>query len=157
MQFLSGYLIFSATDLARFSGCGQRTLLDRHRVFGLAQPDFFEDPRLDLLRERGLRHERALLEGFEREGKRVVRLEAPAKRERNPEGYTQRTKETLDAMREGPDVIYQATLFDGRWLGVADFLIRVEHPREPGEWSYEVADAKLAREAKASALLQAGV
>ena len=47
-----------------------------------------------------------------------------------------------------------ATFFDGRWLGLADFLLRVETPSELGPWSYEVADTKLARHTKASALLQ---
>ena len=57
-------------------------------------------------------------------------------------------------MRRGDDVIYQATFFDGRWLGFADFLLRVETPSALGPWSYEVADTKLARHTKASALLQ---
>jgi len=60
-------------------------------------------------------------------------------------------------MRAGPDVIYQGTLFDGRWLGFPDFLMRDERPSELGAWSYEVADAKLAREAKAAAVLQTSV
>ena len=57
-------------------------------------------------------------------------------------------------MREGSDVIYQAVLFDGRRLGYADFLRRVEQPSDLGAWSYEVWDTKLARHAKASAVLQ---
>ena len=57
-------------------------------------------------------------------------------------------------MRKGVDVIYQATFFDGRWRGHADFLLRVETPSNLGDWSYEVADAKLARRVKAAALLQ---
>jgi uncharacterized protein len=154
MQLVGTDLLLSATDLARFSGCAQRTWLDRLKALGLAEPDHFPDPRLDLLRERGLEHERSLLEGFEREGKRVVRFEPLAKEERCPEGYARRAAETLEAMRAGPDVIHQGTLFHGRWLGFPDFLIRVERPSELGGWSYEVADAKLAREAKAAAVLQ---
>ncbi len=57
-------------------------------------------------------------------------------------------------MRNGADVIYQGTLFDGRWLGRPDFLLRVEVPSELGSWGYEVADAKLARHVKAAALVQ---
>ena len=57
-------------------------------------------------------------------------------------------------MRGGADVIYQATLFDGRWVGYADFLLRVERPSDLGPWSYEVADTKLARAVKGGALLQ---
>src|SRR4029077_17982103 len=54
----------------------------------------------------------------------------------------------------GVDVIYQASFFDGRWRGHADFLRRVESSRALGGWSYEVHDTKLARRAKADALLQ---
>ena len=57
-------------------------------------------------------------------------------------------------MRAGADVIYQATFFDGRWRGHADFLLRVDTPSDLGAWSYEVADAKLARRVKAAAVLQ---
>ena len=57
-------------------------------------------------------------------------------------------------MRAGADVVYQAVLFDGRRLGYADFLRRVEQASDLGPWSYEVWDTKLARHAKASAVLQ---
>ena len=57
-------------------------------------------------------------------------------------------------MRAGAQVIYQATFFDGTWRGHADFLHRIEEPSLLGAWSYEVADTKLARKAKAGALLQ---
>ena len=51
------------------------------------------------------------------------------------------------------DVIFQATFFDGRWRGHADFLLR-SIARRAGDWSYEAADTKLARRVKAAALLQ---
>ena len=62
-------------------------------------------------------------------------------------------------MRGGADVVYQATFFDGTWRGHADFLLRRSHDAgEPdsalGPWHYEVADTKLARHVKASAILQ---
>ena len=65
--------------------------------------------------------------------------------------------ETIEAMAEGVDVVFQATFFDGRWLGYADFLLRVESPDRPSVWGpyhYEVADTKLARHVKAGAVLQ---
>ncbi len=58
---------------------------------------------------------------------------------------------TRAALHDGPDVIYQGTFFDGTWVGYADFLLRVERPSNLGAWSYEVADTKLARKAKAGA------
>src|SRR2546423_4624354 len=57
-------------------------------------------------------------------------------------------------MTEGVDVIYQGTFFDGRWRCHPDFLLRVDRPSKLGAYSYEVADAKLARKAKAAAVLQ---
>ena len=60
-------------------------------------------------------------------------------------------------MASGVGVIFQATFFDGRWLGYADFLLRVESPERPSVWGpyhYEVADTKLARHVKAGAVLQ---
>ena len=44
---------------------------------------------------------------------------------------------TTPAMRAGADVIYQATFFDGRWRGHADFLLRVERP-QPGPRGMEL-------------------
>ena len=60
-------------------------------------------------------------------------------------------------MADGADVIYQATFFDGTFRGHADFLLRVDAPDRPSRWGpyhYEVADTKLARHVKASAVLQ---
>src|SRR4051794_41447730 len=57
-------------------------------------------------------------------------------------------------MRAGVDVVHQASLFDGTWGGQADFLLKTSTPSDLGDWSYEVADAKLARRIKVPALLQ---
>ncbi|MBA2373692.1 MAG: TM0106 family RecB-like putative nuclease, partial [Chloroflexi bacterium] len=65
--------------------------------------------------------------------------------------------ETVTAMASGADVVYQATFFDGTWRGHADFLLRVDDPDRASVWGpyhYEVADTKLARHVKASAVLQ---
>ncbi|HVR09557.1 MAG TPA: TM0106 family RecB-like putative nuclease [Thermoanaerobaculia bacterium] len=62
--------------------------------------------------------------------------------------------EVVASLRRGDDVVYQATLFDERWRGHADFLIRTSAPSDLGAWSYEVFDTKLARRVTAGALLQ---
>jgi predicted RecB family nuclease len=152
-------LILSATDLAAFSGCAHRTWLDHARAHGLIERQRFEDKRLELLQQRGIEHEDAYLRRLEAEGQRVRRFGPLQKDEYgDTAAYRRRHEETLAAMREGHDVIYQGTLFDGRWLGLVDFLLRVDQPADRpsalGSWSYEVADAKLTRHAKASAVLQ---
>ncbi len=58
-------------------------------------------------------------------------------------------------MREGKPIIYQATFFDGQFIGHADFLRRVEHaPSHLGDYSYEVIDTKLGLSARPYYLVQ---
>jgi predicted RecB family nuclease len=61
---------------------------------------------------------------------------------------------TLEAMRGGPDVIFQGALLDGAWGGYSDFLERVERPSGLGAWSYEVVDTKLKRKPDPKHVLQ---
>src|SRR4029079_19037847 len=61
---------------------------------------------------------------------------------------------TLRAMRKGADVIVQAALDSGQWLGYADVLRRVGQRSAVGAWSYEVHDTKLARETRGGTILQ---
>src|SRR5690606_34366666 len=65
---------------------------------------------------------------------------------------------TIEAMKAGVDVIYQARLKEeGKWSGWADFLMKVARPSKLGDWSYEVWDTKLANETKAGTILQIGL
>ena len=57
-------------------------------------------------------------------------------------------------MARGTEVLVQATLFDGTWLGRADVLMRVPTPSERWAWSYEVVDTKLALTTRPSAIVQ---
>ncbi len=61
---------------------------------------------------------------------------------------------TIDLMREGVDVIAQASLVLHPWQGRADILLRVATPSNLGFWSYEVIDTKLARQTRAETILQ---
>ena len=56
--------------------------------------------------------------------------------------------ESIDALRSGADVVFQAAFFDGQFHGRSDFLVR------QADGSYAVFDTKLARHAKVTALLQ---
>src|SRR5512144_1826700 len=154
MQSLNGTLIFSATDLSNFLACPHLTLLSRRGALGGPQPPRYDDPGLELLRRRGKEHEQRFLASLREGGRRFVDLSDRGSGSDRLERYRRHAEATVDAMRSGVDVIYQGFLFDGSWLGYPDFLCRVERPSALGTWSYEVVDAKLAREAKAGALLQ---
>ena len=99
---------------------------------------------------KGTEHESAYLQRLRSAGLSVA--EIPTRFDL--EGRRQAEAETLAAMREGVDVVYQATFFDGRWGGQADFLLRTDQPSDLGGWSYDIADTKLARRLKVPALLQ---
>ncbi|MGB9307386.1 MAG: TM0106 family RecB-like putative nuclease, partial [Mycobacterium sp.] len=64
-----------------------------------------------------------------------------------PAGLAAAAEATRRAVANRAPVVYQAAMFDGRFVGFADFLIR------DGE-RYRVTDTKLARSAKVTALLQ---
>ena len=140
-------LVLSATDLVRHVGCAHATVLEREVALGRLDPPAGEDVGLQMVAAHGDAHEAAYLEQLRAEGRQVVEISdggPPAEREAR----------TLEAMRAGAEVVYQATLFDGTWLGHADFLVRDERPSGLGPWSYDVVDTKLSRHLSVAALLQ---
>jgi uncharacterized protein len=139
-------LLVSATDLANHLACRHLTGLDRGAAEGRWKPPDWFRPDADLLRERGLEHERAYLAHLERQGLEITRLAEGDERSN--------LRETVAAMYRGAQVIAQATLAGGRWGGRADVLRRVERPSGLGGWSYEAVDTKLSRETRAGAILQ---
>jgi predicted RecB family nuclease len=146
-------IVVSASDLVGYLACDHLATLELGRAQGLwEKPPRREDPELELLQERGLEHETAYLDRLRAAGRSIheVQLRHPE----TPDELRAAEAETFDAMRRGVDVIYQATFFDGRWRGHADFLLRTETPSDLGAWSYDVADTKLARGVKAGAILQ---
>jgi predicted RecB family nuclease len=147
-------LLLSATDLSKYLACNNLPLLDRLTALGLQpKPPKYDDPALEALFARGLEHEQAYLDALKANGLKVIEFQdEPARR--SPDDWRHLAAQTTEAMRSGPDVIYQGTLFDAPWLGKPDFLRRVDTPSALGAWSYEVVDTKLAREAKAGAVLQ---
>jgi uncharacterized protein len=137
--------VFFATDIANFLACRHLQTLDRAEAAGQIQKPFFQDPGADLLRELGIRHEEAFLHHLA-QTKEVVQI--PGK------PWADAVARTIEEIRRGVDVVYQATFQDGSWGGRSDFLIRVDKRSALGRFSYEVVETKLARSAKARAILQ---
>jgi uncharacterized protein len=106
--------------------------------------------KLQFVFDRGMAHEEKYLASLEAAGKSIARIETVF----DAEGRRRAEAETVEAMSSGVDVVYQGTFFDEAWGGQADFLMRVERPSLFGDWSYEIADTKLARKLKVAALLQ---
>ena len=149
MQRIDDVLIFSPTDLNNFLDCEYLTRLDIE-VAGGRLLDKRRHEQADLLAAKGDAHERRHLDDFVREGRRVVLVGDPG----SSGGWIDAGEVTLQAMRDGAEVIYQAVLAANGWRGRADFLVRIDTPSALGGWSYEAWDTKLARHARPSHLLQ---
>ena len=140
--------LYSAKDLLNFLGCTHSTALDLLALQHLVAPPSDEDDAyLDLLKKKGIDHERAYLEQRRAEGRSLC--EVP-----RLDSIDAMAAATSDAMRTGVDLIYQGALVSRPWHGYSDFLLRVDTPSALGAYSYEVADTKLARTAKPKHVLQ---
>ena len=157
MQLIEGRPVYSATDLVGFLACSHRLALERAALAGLVQKPIRDDPTIELIAKRGLAHDALYLDDLQAAGRSVVSIERDGSAANDGAQLRDAAAATEAAMRAGADVVYQATFFDGTWRGHADFLLRVESADRPSVWGpyhYEVADTKLARHVKASAVLQ---
>ena len=154
MKITEGRLRVAASDVANFLACQQLTQLDLQATRGALRPPHAVDIGFEDLVRRGEEHERVVLARFRADGHEVADLG----------GAEDSAETTAAAIRSGAGVIYQGTLTgagDGvALLGRPDFLVRADllptpdgEPRPDGQ-HYEVVDAKLARTAKARAVLQ---
>ncbi|WP_026877880.1 TM0106 family RecB-like putative nuclease [Jiangella gansuensis] len=150
MYVVAGHLVLSPTDLVAHLECPHLTTLNREAAEGRRARPAGDDPAAGVVRRRGDEHEAAVLAEMAATH-RVVSIPRSV-------GPAEAEDLTLTAMKDGADRIFQATFYDGRWRGHADFLVRNDdHPSHLGPWSYDIADTKLARQVKASALLQMAV
>src|SRR4051812_3338719 len=148
MRTDSNALLYSATDLVNFLGCAHSTVLDLAQLGAVADLPRADDEYLDLLQIKGVEHEKAYLEILR--ATRASIAEIPVGPSLN-----ERVTLTRQAMASGADVIYQGALLAPPWHGYSDFLIKVNGtPSKLGDFSYEVADTKLARTAKPKHVVQ---
>lgn len=147
MRVDSGSRLYSASDLVNYMGCEHATLFD---VRQLTEPVTLppDDDYAVLLQQKGIEHETAYLESLRREGRHVVEVASS-------NDLQQRARQTVEALKSGADVIYQGALLAPPWHGYSDFLLRRDGVESTlGDFAYDIADTKLARQAKPKHLLQ---
>lgn len=161
----------SPRDLLAVLECDHRLRLEHAATSGvLPRPPVPADGSLDLVAQHGLVHEREALEALRalvaRRGGELVEIAAPGLGDDAVLTAGGLTRAALEAQ---VDVVYQAALVvppagggPGGFLGYADFLTSIDlvtgEPlldRATGRRRYEPVDAKLARTARPSAVLQA--
>jgi uncharacterized protein len=148
-------LVFSASDLVTASTCEYQMLRRLDEKLGRSQkPAFDVDEMLERTAALGDVHEHRVLDRFVAKfgtwdplARKGVFDVVPAEA---MDRATLQAKhaESIEALRSGADVVFQAAFFDGQFHGRSDFLVK-----QP-DGSYAVYDTKLARHAKVTALLQ---
>ncbi|WP_087004516.1 TM0106 family RecB-like putative nuclease [Rhizobium sullae] len=147
MKAVLNQIQLSSSDLVGHLNCGHLTGLDLRSIAGeLAKPTQW-DPLLEILRERGFRHEAAFIE-------HLVSLALSVEQIGGVGIEDTYVSATIAAMKRGVDVIVQGALRNGNWAGRVDVLRKVARPSKLGDWSYEIYDTKLARETRGGTVLQ---
>lgn len=152
MQILDDKPIISASDLNDRLACRHLLHLNLKRALGEIDDNRTHSETGRLLSKKGDLHEADYLESLKAQGLDVAELSGPD--ESTIAGLEAAAEETAEAMRAGRDVIFQGTLFDGESRGHTDFLFKVDRPSDLGDFSYEVADTKLARNPKPYFIVQ---
>src|ERR1700682_4106034 len=149
MKIVGRQIRLAGSDLSNHLACRHLTTRDVQVARGERTAPDWAAPDLKVIQELGLRHETAYLAHLAAQGLTVENL-----------GYIEHHEEqrlvaeTVALMDRGAEVIAQGALSDGEWFGRPDVLRRVEKPSKRWTWSCEVADTKLARETKATTILQ---
>lgn len=105
-----------------------------------------DDELVAVLQNKGFKHENIQKEVFESQGLLVVTIDGESK--------SIKKQNTIDAMKNGVDVIYQAYLESENFHGYADFLVRTPGASNLGNYHYEVWDTKLSTKAKPEFIIQ---
>jgi predicted RecB family nuclease len=145
MLLLDNVVVYSASDLAIAARCEYQLLRAFDAHLGWGPPLAKDDDLLMRTALLGDQHERRHLEEFRvmaGENPTIIGLSAYTSA-----GLTAAADATRLAVERRSPIIVQAAMFDGRFLGFADFLVLQEG-------AYRLRDTKLARSVKVTALLQ---
>ena len=138
-------VIYSASDLAAASRCEYALLRAFDAKLGRGPAVSVEDELLARTAKLGGEHEQRHLDELrELSQENVAIIGRP---EYTVDGLTAAAEATMRAVERRAPVVYQAAMFDGRFVGFADFLVLDSE-------QYRLRDTKLARSVKVEALLQ---
>jgi uncharacterized protein len=142
-------VVYSASDLAAAARCEYALLRAFDAKLGWGPKVSSDDELLARTAQLGDDHERRHLDELRADtGENVVLIGRPPY---TIAGLTAAAEATRSAVERRAPAIFQAAMFDGRFLGFADFLVLAHD--ETGD-RYRLRDTKLARSVKVEALLQ---
>ena len=137
---------YSPSDLNNFVNCKYHIFNDLiEDEQGLIKKKPSED--IKLLRRFGDEHEAKHLKLFQKKYKKNITID--------PKLDDQiRYEKTIQAIKDGYDLIYKAFFIDKNFRGETDFLIKTKEKSKIGEYNYDVYDTKITRNLKPSHVLQ---
>lgn len=139
-------IIFSPSDLTQYSDSVFASWMDHLRLTNpemTPSPDEVDDLSL-VLQKKGNEHEKAILSEIRHAGKSVAIIERG----------DQAAERTIEAMKNGIDVICQGFLSEDRFSGYSDFLVKVSGSSKFGDYHYEVWDSKLSKTLQPNYVIQ---
>jgi uncharacterized protein len=138
-------VIYSASDLAAAARCEYALLRSFDARLGWGPAVTAEDELLARTARLGAEHEQRHLDELRATAEETIAI--IGRPQYTLDGLTAAAEQTMKAVERRAPVIYQAAMFDGRFVGFADFLV-YDGTR------YRLRDTKLARSVKVEALLQ---
>src|SRR2546428_1555407 len=134
MQATNSRLVLSPSDLNDYVECPHLTTLALEVARGVRRRPHVPEDHVDLLRRKGEEHEAGYLAELRAKGRQVVDVIGADRWD-----FHSSARATVDAMRAGAEIIYQATFVLGDWRGRAAFLRRGGEPAAAGARGLEGA------------------
>ena len=118
MQKRGEEILCSASDLVNYLECEHLTSLDLIDL-ETPLPKTADSEQAQLIQAKGYTHEADFLETLKSRHASVIDISVPGR------SLDQKIADTVAAMRQGYEIIFQASLRDGCLIGHADFLRKV--------------------------------
>lgn len=146
MKIIINQIYYSPSDLTKFLNDQFSSWMDHFVFIDLRAIRFSSASKSKfsiILRKKGKHHENWLLKLFHQQQLKVVDLSSSVK-------YS----DTVTAIKNGNDVIFQPILIKHQFRGRADFLIKVPEKSSLGYFCYEVWECKIGLTIKPDFLIQ---
>jgi len=118
MKIIAGKTYLSASDLSTHIACPHATMLNLQEAKGSLTAPVNINAALHALQKKGEEFEANYIEELRRGANTIIEIDKADRRKS--------LQDTLNAMKAGADIIYQARLEYDIWNGWADFLVKVK-------------------------------
>ena len=139
---------YSPSDLVSFYLSPYESILKKYLIengdpYAELDPD---DPFQKIISAKGEDHEKTVLKNFTNQKLSLIKIPNLKKHEME--------QQTLKAMQDGVDIIYQGSISNSYFYGRTDFLVKDPKPSKLGNYSYQIWDAKISKSIKPEHIIQ---